>query len=88
MRLNISCLLELGRAAEGRATCGAQAAGPTQRAIFCAYLARCGLQDHVRGGCGGWAAFLLHRVKAQMLVVLRLLHVEATWLETQWGVEG
>ena len=28
LRLNISSLLELGRAAEGRATCGTQAAGP------------------------------------------------------------
>lgn len=45
MRLNISCLLVLGRVAEGRATCGTQIAGPRQRDNFCAYLAHCGLQD-------------------------------------------
>lgn len=74
MRLNISCLLELGR----------DLWDPGCRLVSALTWHAVGCETMPWEG----AAFLLHRVKSRMFVVLRLLHVETTWLETQWGVEG
>lgn len=64
-----------------RATCGTQIAGPRQQDNFCACSAHWELQDCSpgRGLCTPWS---------QCPDVSIFLHVEVTWLETQWGTKG
>lgn len=83
MKVNIRCLWELGRLAEGKGPLvGPRLLAPGSRIISV-------LAQHTESyktvalgeGC-------LSTPWSQCPDVSRLLHVEVTWLETQWGTKG